>query len=181
LNEPINKQTLVTFEYSDELGCLIWTVPFLGVCIWSITKNKLAWTIFSILMIFFIVYQVYITYLESKRFNLWIEQNDQTIIFFYPTNRQTQEMISKKIGNRIDSHIKQMCYNKSKIEGDFQNKNFVKMGLGQLNRLYPNHPRLVQINKNSLVELINLYELNRVEKLEINRIDQIVNEINTYA
>ena len=74
-----------------------------------------------------------------------------------------------------------MCYFKSKIKGDIDYEQFIKMGLGQLNRIYPNHPRLVQISGNSLVELINLYEIKNIEKLEQKRIEKIIAKINTYA
>ena len=174
-------QTLVTFEYSNELGCLVWTLPFIGILLWSINMDKYVWTVVSILFVFLIINQVYKTYWESIKFNEWIEKHNQNIIFFYPTKRETQEQIKNKIGVKLNSNISQRSYRKSKITGDINNQNFIKMGLSQLNRLNPNHPRLIQIEGNSLVELINLYELNRVSQLEETRIEQIVNEINTYA
>lgn len=74
-----------------------------------------------------------------------------------------------------------MSYDQSKIRGDIKYEQFIKKGLGQLNRLYPNHPRLIQISGNSLIELINLDELNRINKLEESRLNDIIREINTYA
>jgi len=55
------------------------------------------------------------------------------------------------------------------------------MGLSQLSRLNPNHPILIQIQGKSLIELINLSELNSISKLNDSKIEQIANEINTYA
>lgn len=174
-------QALVTFEYSNNFGCLLYTLPLFGILIWSISKGIFSWTVISIFFLFFIIIQVYKTFRESKRFNEWIEKHNETLIFFYPTKKEIQEEIKNKVCFKLNPNISQMCYNKSKITGNLKNEKFIKMGLSKLNRLNPNHPRLIRIKGNSLVEMLNLYELNRISKLEDSRIEQIVNQINTYA
>ncbi len=181
LGNQDSKQTLVTLEYSKELGCLGCTIPFAILAIWAASEIRLFWTIICVLIIAFMAHQVYISFNESNRFSEWLKNNDGTYIFFYPTKREVQAEISELIGNRIDSKIKRMYYDKSKIVGDLKNQTFIKQGLGQLNREYPNHPRLIQITGDRVVEIINLFELNRIDRLGSIRIDEIVREINTYA
>ena len=181
MNSKINSEPLVTYENSEELGCLIWTLPFIGLSIWAFLNDKILWLITGIVITFIIAKLIYDSYLDSKHFNNWINLNTGTVILFYPTNKHKQTEIKKKIGIHIDKSIKQMSYDQSKIRGDIKYEQFIKMGLGQLNRIYPNHPRLIQISGNSLIELINLYELNRINKLEKSQLNNIIREINTYA
>ena len=103
------------------------------------------------------------------------------VIFFYPTKQETQDQIKNKIGQKIKTSISQMYYNKAKLTGNIKNENFIKMGLAQLNRLTPNHPRLIQIEGNSLIELLNLNELIGISTLEESKIEEIINEINSYV
>lgn len=181
MNIKINSQPLLTYENSDELGCLIWTLPFIGFSIWAFLNDKTLWMTIGIVITYIIVKLIYDSYSDSKHFNNWIHSNTGTVILFYPTSKHKQTEIKEKIGIHIDKSIKQMSYDQSKIRGDIKYEQFIKKGLGQLNRLYPNHPRLIQISGNSLIELINLDELNRINKLEESRLNDIIREINTYA
>lgn len=181
MEKPKSRQILITINYPNDLGCWIWIIPFLGLAFWAISNNKILWIFVSIFMLYFISEHVYSSNKQNKNFNKWIEENDNIIILFYPTNKITQDFIHKKIGSRIDSRINQMFYDKSKIVGDIKNVYFIKMGLSQLNWLKPNQARLIQLSGKNLVELINLSELKEIEKMDQKRIDKIISVINKYV
>ena len=174
-------RTLVCFENSNDLGCLIYTLPFIGLSIWAFLNDRFVWIIIGVTITFIIILQIYDSYLDSKYFNNWIDANSGTIIFFYATTRAKQNLIKEKIGDEINSNIKKMYYVKSKIEGDIKHEQFIKTALGQLNKMQPKHPRLLQISGNTLTELLDLQELNAIENLEKFRLREIILKINSYA
>lgn len=177
---PQHKQSLVKLEYPSQLGCLFGLIPLVALGILLYKYDYYILSLLCLILIFRFIDEAYKSSTKRKHYHQWLDENNNRIIFFFPTKKPTQILIKEKIGSKINADIRQIYYDSAQLTGPINNELFMKFGLSALNRKYPNFPRLLQISNNQLIELMNLYELNRIERLDQERIDEIILEINNY-
>lgn len=174
-------KTLLSLKYPPEYGCFVILIPLFICMIWVMLNQKIFWSICLLFIVGMMIEEIYRGFLRNKKIKLWMKENSGMIIFFYPHKKILQDQIKRNMGEHLHPKIKQMYYHESKIVGDIDEPFFIKNGLSTLNRKFPKHPRLIQLQDDRIIELIDLKVLDTIERMDANEVNRFIVQMNAFV
>jgi len=173
-------KVLYTIDHSMQFGCLTWLIPLIGLTAWAYGAQKTFLLYTGIIFSILIIKEIYDSYSRRKRLQAQLKEYDNTIIFFYPAKKSIQSEIKEKVASHLNKEIKQIYYDGPSLVGDIHNDTIIGGGLVPINRYASNHPRLIQIQGNSFIELMSLKKLIKINEMKSNEIEALIEELNNF-
>jgi len=164
-----------------QIGCLIWLVPILVLIGWAYWNETPLVILIGVLFSILVVKNIYDSYFRTKRLQAELTKFKNALILFYPTTKSKQEVIKEKLGKNIDPSIYQIYYNENELTGDLQSKIIISGGLSPINKYGSHHPRLIQIQGHNFVELLSLKQLIKINDMDQEQINTLIQQINNYT
>jgi len=170
----------IDLDPEDGIGCLIFSVFFLLLLIYSASNSKYFWLIVSAILFFLSIKLAIEAQLNSKKLKRWFAKNHGLYIFFYPTNKKQQYKIQKVIKGKLSKRIAHVYYNGPKLIGDIKNEFVVRFMLSPLNMESPNLPKFLCIKSDGLELICSLKEFLE-EEYDPKLINELIDEMNALS